>query len=77
MEDLIKRGENSKNNAFIKLNLANKSISLRLNTGTEVNAMPKKTFQQFELKPTEVRFTLYGGKQSDVAEQCLLECEDM
>ena len=75
--DMVKRGENSPDTAFIKLKLANKSVSFKLDTGAEVNVIPMKvfkTFQQVELKPTEVRLTSYTGQQLDVAGQAEFEC---
>ena len=60
--DMVKR-ENSPDTA-LKLKLENKNVSFKLDTGAEVNVMPMKvfkTFQQVELKPTEVRLTLYTG----------------
>ena len=70
--DMVKRGENSPDTAFIKVKLANKSVSFKLDTGAELNVMPMKvfkTFQQVELKPTEVRLTSYSGQLQDVAGQ--------
>ena len=75
--DMVKRGENSQDTAFIKLKLANKCVNFKLDTGAEVNVMPMKvfkTFQQVELKPTEVRLTSYTGQQLDVAGQAEFEC---
>ena len=75
--DMVKRGENSPDTVFIKLKLANKSVSFKLDTGAEVNVMPMKvfkTFQQVELKPTEVRLTSYTGQQLDVAGKAEFEC---
>ena len=73
--DMVKRGENSPNTAFIKLKLANKSV--KLDTGAEISVMPMKvfkTFQQVELKPTAVRLMSYTGQQLDVAGQAEFEC---
>ena len=75
--DMVKRGKNSPDTAFIKLKLANKSVSFKLETGAEVNVMPMKvfkTFQQVELKPTEVRLTSYTGQQLDFTGQADFEC---
>ena len=75
--DMVRRGENSPDTASIKLKLTNKSVSFKLDTGAEVNVMPMKvfkTFQQVELKPTEVRLISYTGQQLDVAGQAEFEC---
>ena len=40
--DMVKRGENSQETAFIKLKLANKCVSFKLDTGAEVNVMSMK-----------------------------------
>ena len=75
--DMVKRGENSQDTAFIKLKLANKSVNFKLDTVAEVNVMSMKvfkTFRQVELKPTEVRLTSCTGQQLDFAGQAVFEC---
>ena len=46
--DMVKRGGNSPDTAFVKLKLANRSVSFKFDIGAEVNMMPMKVFKTFQ-----------------------------